>query len=380
MSAVRLAIALVSIVLLGPAARAQSIAAIHERMEQFCADREIAGAVTLVALNERIVHLDAAGHADLASGAPLTTDAMFGVMSMTKPVTAAALMMLVDEGKLAIDDPVEKYIPAFADAKLNSGDPVRGLTIKHLLTHTSGLGGDQSCRDSLEATADELTRRPFDFQPGERWQYGPSLNVVGRLIEIASGQPYEEFLQERIFDALGMSDTTFHLSDEQQSRLVTLYARDASSGELKPAQRWGDVGSAAAVANPSGGLFSTAEDMARFYQALLGQCECIAAPLLSAGAMKQMTEVQTGDLVTGFSTGNGWGLGWCVVRQPEGVTAMLSPGTFGHGGAYGTQGWVDPERKAAFVLMIQRSNLPNADASDIRKEFQRLAVEALDAL
>src|SRR5262245_43211144 len=107
-----------------------------------------------------------------------------------------------------------------------------------------------------------------------------------------------------------------------------------------------------------------------------GEIEVIR--LLSADSVKHMTTVQTGDLVTGFTPGNGWGLGWCVVRKPEGVTGMLSPGTFGHGGAYGTQGWVDPERKAVFVLMIQRSNLPNSDASDIRKEFQRLAVEALD--
>ncbi len=379
MSAVRLAVALFSIVLLCRAACAQSIAAIHQRMEQFCADREIAGAVTLVALNERIIHLDAAGHADLASGAPLTTDAMFGVMSMTKPITATALMILVDEGKLAIDDPVEKYIPAFADAKLKNGDPVRGLTIKHLLTHTSGLGGDQGCRDSLEATAGELARRPFDFQPGERWQYGPSLNVVGRIVEIVSGQAFDEFLAERIFQPLAMNDATFHPSAAQRGRIATLYARD-ESGELKPSPRWLAPDDAAAVPNPSGGLFSTASDMARFYNAILAGGELDGRQILSADAVRQMTSVQTGDLVTGFSPGNGWGFGWCVVRQPEGVTAMLSPGTFGHGGAYGTQGWVDPERKAAFVLMIQRSNLPNADASDIRKEFQRLAVEALDAL
>jgi CubicO group peptidase (beta-lactamase class C family) len=377
MSAVRLGVALLSIVMLNRAAYAQSMAAIHERMEQFCADNEIAGAVTLFAHDGHILHLDAAGHADLTSGSPMTTDSMFGVMSMTKPISATALMILVDEGKVALDDPVEKYIPAFADAKLKNGDPVRGLTVKHVLTHTSGLGGDQGCRESLEATANELARRPFDFQPGERWQYGPSLNVVGRIVEVVSGQSFDEFVATRIFGPLQMNDTTFHPSEAQRPRIATLYARE-ESGELKPSSRWIAPDDAKVVPNPSGGLFSTASDMARFYNAILAGGELDGQRILSADAVRQMTTIQTGDLVTGFTPGNGWGLGWCVIRQPEGVTGMLSAGTFGHGGAYGTQGWVDPVERNVFVLMIQRSNLPNADASDIRKEFQRLAVESLD--
>jgi CubicO group peptidase (beta-lactamase class C family) len=377
MSAVRLGVALLSIVMLNRAAYAQSMAAIHERMEQFCADNEIAGAVTLFAHDGHILHLDAAGHADLTSGSPMTTDSMFGVMSMTKPISATALMILVDEGKVALDDPVEKYIPAFADAKLKNGDPVRGLTVKHVLTHTSGLGGDQGCRESLEATANELARRPFDFQPGERWQYGPSLNVVGRIVEVVSGQSFDEFVATRILGPLQMNDTTFHPSEAQRPRIATLYARE-ESGELKPSSRWIAPDDAKVVPNPSGGLFSTASDMARFYNAILAGGELDGQRILSADAVRQMTTIQTGDLVTGFTPGNGWGLGWCVIRQPEGVTGMLSAGTFGHGGAYGTQGWVDPVERNVFVLMIQRSNLPNADASDIRKEFQRLAVESLD--
>jgi CubicO group peptidase (beta-lactamase class C family) len=378
MSANCLAVALFSIVLLCRAASAQSDAAIHERMEQFCAEREAAGVVTLFAHDGRVVHLDAAGHADVASGAPMTTDAMFGVMSMTKPISATALMILVDEGKLAVEEPVEKYIPAFADAKLKNGDPVRGLTIKHVLTHTSGLGGDQGCRGSLEATVNELAARPFDFQPGERWQYGPSLNVVGRIVEIVSGKSFDEFLAERILRPLQMNDTTFHPSEAQRPRIASLYARE-ESGELKPSSRWIALDDATVVPNPSGGLFSTASDMARFYNAILAGGELDGQRILSADAVRLMTTIQTGELVTGFTPGNGWGFGWCVIRQPEGVTAMLSPGTFGHGGAYGTQGWVDPVQKNVFVLMLQRSNLPNADASNIRKEFQRLAVEAIDS-
>ena len=185
-------------------------------MRKFVDDHQISGAVTLVQQQGQPVYLASVGMADLEHETPMTADTMFGIMSMTKPITATALMMLVDEGKLSVDDPVEKYIPAFADAKTSSGEPVRGLTIRHLLTHTSGLTGDQGCNDSLEATANELAARPFAFQPGEKWEYGPSINVCGRIVEIVSGQPYEEFLRERIFEPLGMNDTTFHPTDEQR--------------------------------------------------------------------------------------------------------------------------------------------------------------------
>jgi CubicO group peptidase (beta-lactamase class C family) len=355
--------------------------AIPARMEQFVDGGAIAGAVTLV---DRIgddfegEHLSAVGKANRETGAPMTADTLFGVMSMTKPITATALMILVEEGKLSLDDPVVKHVPAFAHATTESGETVSGLTVRHLLTHTSGLTGDQGCKGSLEATAAELARRPFEFQPGEKWAYGPSINVVGRIIEIAAGEPYEQFLAERIFKPLQMNETTFHLSDAQRGRVAQLYER-TEAGELKPAVRCNDAGAADAVPNPSGGLFSTAGDLAHFYEMILRGGELDGVRILSADAIREMTTIQTGDLVTGFTPGNGWGLGWCVVREPQGVTGMLSPGTFGHGGAYGTQAWLDPERKAAFVLLIQRSNLPNSDASDIREAFQQAAVDAMNA-
>jgi CubicO group peptidase (beta-lactamase class C family) len=360
-------------------ARAQSdpFAPITRRMAQFFVADEIPGAVTLVSQNGRVVHIGAVGYANLQRRVPLRPDAVFGIMSMTKPITATALMILVDEGKVALDDPVSKYIPAFADAKLKGGAPVENLTIRRLLTHTSGLGDKQDCVDSLEATAAMLAKREFKFQPGTKWEYGPSMNVIGRIIEIASGQPYETFLAERIFQPLGMSDTTFHLTPQLRARLAILYERDKVTGKLKLAKRWQGAGEPGAVPNPSGGLFSTAADVNRFYSMILAGGELDGQRIVSADAVKQMTEIQTGDLVTGFTPGNGWGLGWCVIRKPEGITGMLSPGTFGHGGAYGTQVWVDPVRKAVFVLMTQRSNFPNSDGSDVRKEFQRLAVDAL---
>ena len=182
---------------------------VSERMRQFVEDKVISGAVTLVGHQGKVVHLSAVGLANIDERRPMSADTMFRIMSMTKPITATALMILVDEGKLSIDDPVEKFLPAFAEAKLKDGETVQTLKIRHLLTHTSGLGGDQRRETSLAATADMLAKRPFNFQPGTKWEYGPSLNVVGRIIEVASGQPYEQFLAQRIFEPLGMTNTTF---------------------------------------------------------------------------------------------------------------------------------------------------------------------------
>jgi CubicO group peptidase (beta-lactamase class C family) len=308
----------------------------------------------------------------------MSVDTLFGVMSMTKPVTATALMILVDEGRLSLDDPVAKYIPAFADAKTESGEPVRGLTVRHVLTHTSGLTGEQGCRVSLEATANELAARPFKFQPGEKWEYGPSLNVCGRIIEVVSGQSYDEFLRQRIFEPLGMKNTTFHPTEEQRERVAVLYELSDERKSLVPTERVLSIGEPDCVPNPSGGLFSTAGDMLAFYRMILGGGELQGTRILSADAVHEMTRVQTGDLQTGFTPGNAWGLGWCIVREPQGVTGMLSPGSFGHGGYYGTQGWVDPVKKRIFVLMIQRAGLPNSDASDVRRDFQQLAVESFE--
>jgi CubicO group peptidase (beta-lactamase class C family) len=309
----------------------------------------------------------------------MSVDTIFRIMSMTKPITATAVMILVDEGKLALDDPVEKHLPAFARAKLKSGEPVRGLTIRHLLTHTSGLGGDQTCKESLEATAESLAARPFNFQPGEKWEYGPSLTVCGRIIEVVSGQRYEDFLAERIFAPLEMKDTTFVPTGDQRPRIAVVYALSEDGKTLMPADRLPVDATQETVPNPSGGLLSTAEDMFRFYQMILNGGELDGHRIVSKDAVRAMTSLHTGELPTGFTRGNGWGLGWCIVRQPAGTTAMLSPGTFGHGGYYGTQGWVDPERNTIFVILISRMGLSNSDDSEMRRDFQQLAVDAINA-
>jgi CubicO group peptidase (beta-lactamase class C family) len=338
----------------------------------------ISGAVTLVAREGIIADVTTVGLADLESKREMKPDTMFCIASMTKPITATALMMLVDEGKVSIDDPVSKYIPEFAVIKLEAGEPVPVITLRQLLTHTSGLHGDQRVEGSLEEHMQVLVERGLAFPPGTKWQYSPGLNVCGRVIEVVSGMPYHEFLRKRLFEPLRMDDTTFFPTVPQQRRLAVLYRPGEKQGEIVPAEHWLTDFSEERVANPSGGLISTAEDMAKFYQMILDGGTVGNIAFLSRKSVREMTRIQTDQkIVTGFTPGNGWGLGWCVVREPQGVTGMLSRESCGHGGAFGTQGWIDPERKMIFVLMIQRTKFGNSDGSELRKNFQQAAVDAL---
>jgi len=351
---------------------------IPQRIQEFVDQKQISGAVTLVTDRLRVIHLEAVGLADVESRRPMRPDTMFCIASMTKPITAAAVMILRDEGQLSIDDPVSKYIPAFAELPLRDGKPKQAITLRHCLTHTAGLSGSQQNEGSLQETVEKLAQRPLDFEPGAKWQYSPGLSVCGRVVEVVSGKPFAEFLAERIFRPLKMVDTTFHPSTAQQQRLARLYQPGEGGKSLAPATHWLVDLSPDSSPNPSGGLFSTAADIGRFYQMLLNQGELDGQRIVSAAAVREMTQIQTGDLTTGFTDGNAWGLGCCLVRRPQGVTAMLSPGTFGHGGAFGTQSWADPQRQMIFVLMIQRTGFGNGDASDIRRVFQELAVKAAE--
>lgn len=338
----------------------------------------ISGAVTLVARQGVIADVTTVGLADVETQREMKPGSMFCIASMTKPITATALMMLVDEGKVSIDDPVSKYLPEFAEIKLQSGEAVEPMTLRQVLTHTSGLHGEQRVGGSLEEHMKVLVERGLAFPPGTKWQYSPGLNVCGRIIEVVSGMPYHEFLDERVFRPLGMADTTFFPTGAQQRDLALLYEPGKKEGSLQQSEHWLTNFSEDRVANPSGGLLSTAKDMARFYQMILNGGTVGNVRYVSEQSVRDMTTIQTGkDIVTGFTPGNGWGLGWCVVRDPQDVTGMLSPGTCGHGGAFGTQGWIDPERKMIFVLMIQRTKFGNSDGSDLRKNFQQAAVDAI---
>jgi len=355
--------------------------AVTSAMKECIAKKDVAGVVTLVATRDKIVHCSAVGQADIAAAAPMRPETIGWIASMTKPVTASAILMLQDEGKLSVDDPVAKYIPQLAALKTADGKP-GNLTLRHLLTHTSGMA-EATAEESKDARtlADlipHFAAKPLKFEPGTKWQYCQSaINTLGRIVEVASGQPFQEFLEKRLFGPLGMKDTTFYPTPEQAARIAKAYK--VADGKLEEVAVKGDYDFRRANRYPAanGGLYSTAPDYARFCQMILGQGSLDGKQYLKPESVKLMTTIQTGDLKTGFTEGNGWGLGWCVVRQPQGPTAALSPGTFGHGGAYGTQAWIDPVKQVIYVVMVQRSNFPNADGSELRTVFQARAAEAM---
>ncbi len=365
---------------------------IRPRMQRFVDDHQIAGAVTVVGTSKGIVRLETVGNLRLDPAEPMPKDAIFRIASMTKPITAAGIMILADEGKLKVTDAVEKYLPEFrgqmmiaerGDDRLLLKKPARPITLHDLLTHTSGLAGypqalnlyQKRDRTLAEGTL-AVSQRPLEFEPGSKWSYCNSgIDTLGRIIEVVSGKDYENFLAQRIFIPLRMKDTTFRPSKEQLPRLAGLYG--IKDGKLAPAAN-AIIGPPANMRHPipAGGLYSTGADMARFYRMMLNGGALDGERILTEDSVKAMTRVQTGDLKCGFTPGMSHGLGFAVVREPQGITAMLSPGSFGHGGAYGTQSWADPKRDVFYVLLIQRTGLPNSDASPMRGEFQRLAAEA----
>ncbi len=359
--------------------------AVRQAIEKCIDDREIAGAVTLVAQGDQLLTSQTFGMADLAANRAMDFDSIFWIASMSKPVTAVAVMILAEEGKLSVDAPVSKYIPAFAELKTADGQPAR-ITVKHLLTHTSGLG-EMSNTDARQVTTlaqaiPYYLAQPVAFEPGTKWVYCQSgINTAAQVVEIVSGQLFPDFLNSRIFKPLGMRDTTFYLSVEQAARLAKSYKK-GSNGSLEETPIGFLLGKSPTSRDRypagNGGLFSTAGDYGRFCRMLLAGGTLAGQRILKPETVKQMTTVQFPDIKTGFTPGNGWGLGCCVVREPQGVTAMLAPGSFGHGGAYGTQAWVDPRNHRVYVLMVQRADFPNADASPVRQAFQEAVASVLN--
>ena len=363
-------------------------AALQEQMDR----HEIAGAVTMVVTRDQVRHLETSGFADVAARKPMQADTVFWIASMTKPITAAAVLMLQDEGKLNVHDPVSKYLPEFASLKTPSGKPAN-LTLIQILTHTSGLGeaGGPAAREA-KTLADLVPlwlAAPMQFEPGSRWSYCQSgINAAGRVVEVVSGMSFDAFLDKRLFQPLGMTSTTFYPGASERARQVTAYSKNSTSGSLEAVPPRPEFGPRDRPPQGNGGLYSTAEDYAKFCQMLLGRGTFRGVRYLSEASVNLMATPQTPvTLPTGFFQGDsfgrrglnyGWGLGTCVLETPhDGVAAMLSPGTFGHGGAWGTQAWVDPVQGVAYVLMVQRSNFPNSDASEVRRAFQQAAAKAL---
>jgi CubicO group peptidase (beta-lactamase class C family) len=361
-------------------------------MREMVAKNEIAGAVTVVVTKDKVLHLESTGMADVASKRAMTPDALFWIASMTKPITGTAILMLQDEGKLNAADPVAKYLPEFANLKTPSGKPAN-LTITQILTHTSGLGEAGDGAKNAKTLADLVPlwlAAPMQYEPGAKWKYTQSgINAAARIVEVVSGMSFDAFLQKRLFDPLGMKDTSFYPGDAQRARLATSYAKNKDTGALEavPPREFYE-GTRNRPPQGNGGLYSTAPDYARFCQMLLGGGTRDGVRILSADAVKFLSTPQTPDaMLVGFFQNDtfgqhgmkyGWGLGTSILRTPhEGVAAMLSPGTFGHGGAWGTQAWCDAVRGVAYVMMVQRANFPNSDASEVRRAFQQAAADAL---
>ena len=273
-------------------------------MARAVANQDISGAVTVVATRDKVVHCDATGLADIARREPMQPDTLFWVASMTKPVTAVALLMLQDEGKLKVSDPVAQFIPEFANLRTPSGQPAN-LTIAQLMTHTSGLGEANRAASSQAHTLADLIpiflAAPMQFEPGTQWRYTQSgINTAARIVEIAGGMPFDVFVQERIFDPLGMKNTTFYPTRKPSVHLVTAYSKNKSSGALEAVPPGGTIGVEGHPPLGNGGLFSTGPDYARFCRMLLAAGSFEGKKYLSPEAFHLLTSVQTGEMPTGF--------------------------------------------------------------------------------
>ena len=355
MKSIRLAVVVALSAAVSASAPDPTLPGIGTAMQEMIGKNEIAGAVTVVVSKDKVLHLETTGFADVAAKRPISPDTLFWIASMTKPVTGVAVLMLQDEGKLTVGDPVAKHLPEFAALKTPSGKPAN-LTIAQILTHTSGLGEASGPAAQQAKTLADLVplwlAAPMQYEPGERWKYTQSgINAGARIVEVVSGMTFDAFVQKRIFDPLGMTSTTFYPSDEQRARLATAYAKNKETGALEAVAPRRDFGPRDRPPQGNGGLYSTAGDYARFCRMLLNGGTLDGRRYLSAAAMRLLATPQTGDLPTGFfqvdTYGNrganyGWGITTSILRTPhDGVAAMLSPGTYGHGGAWGTQAWIE---------------------------------------
>jgi CubicO group peptidase (beta-lactamase class C family) len=325
-------------------------------------------------MKSKTMTLEAVGYSDVDAGRKMHTDAIFWIASMTKPMTAACLMMLVDQGKVKLDDPVEKYLPEFKDlwvpAEKDSDHmvlrrPLRQVTVRQLLTHTSGLHFSSPVEQptfdmaNLREAVLSYPMMPLDFEPGTQYRYSNAgINTVGRIVEVLSGMRYEEFMQQRLLEPLGMVDTTFVLNSEQVQRVAKSYrpSKDGKSLEEIPiSQLHYPLDDPARHGFPAGGLFSTASDVAAFGQMLLNKGIFRGHRFLSEQSVDVMTSVQTGDIKVDPNGGSGYGLGLSIVKQSGGGPGDLSVGSYGHGGAYSTLLQIDPQRRLVMVLMVQHA-------------------------
>jgi len=368
-----------------------------------------AGVAVLVARNGRIVYHKAYGQDDMKAGTPLKRDAIFRIASQTKAITSIGLMMLFEEGKFLLDDPVSNYIPVFKNMtvldKYNEKDTTyttvparRPITIRQLLTHTSGISypgigakeavaiyaknqipsGIGTPGGTLEDAMDRLAALPLLHQPGDRWSYGLSVDVVGRLIEVLSGQSLDVFLRARVFDPLGMNDTYFYLPAKLQNRLTRVYTEDANKAiQRLPAQ--GGISEnypkqAGTYFSGGAGLSSTMLDYAIFLQMMLNGGEYNGKRILSPTTVRLITTNQIGDLNQGI---NKFGLGFAITSEKSAARLPVSQGSYDWGGFFGTTYWVDPIE--GVVALIYTQKVPNS-YGDLTDKFKVLVYQAITEL
>lgn len=356
---------------------AETPSPIASTLQPFVDHNVLAGAVTLVADKDKVLDVSTVGWADIAAKKPMTKDAMFWIASMSKPITATAFMMLVDEGKVSLDDPVEKYLPEFKGQMVIAvkdaehvllKKPKHPITVRNVLSHTSGL----SFRSAVETpTLDMLPLRvavlsyaaaPLEFEPDTKYQYANAgINTAARIIEVISGMSYEDFMQQRLFTPLGMVDTTFWPSEEQEKRIASSYKPNQDKTDLEAipvGQLHYPLHDHIRQPMPAGGLYSTAADVAKFCQMLLNGGQLNGKRYISEVALKQLQTKQTGEGLNAYSLG-----------------FQLNGTSFGHGGAYATNMSIDPAKGIAMIFMVQHSGWRTDEGKKILPAFQKTAAD-----
>ena len=371
---------------------ADGLNALTRTMRDLVDDGKLAGVTTLVARHGRVVQFDAYGVRDLDSRAPVEKDTIFRIASMTKPIVGVAMMMLWEEGKWALDDPVSKHIPQFANLKVATpaGEvpQTRPMTMRQLMSHTAGFDASAGYADdnlragNLQDMIDKLARLPLAFQPGKEWRYGPSVDIQGYVVEKLSGQTLDVFLKQRIFEPLRMTDTGFWVDRSKAGRATKVFTYNEGKTLITaPNQVRGDLTEKPAFLSGSGGLNSTTEDYFRFSQMLLDGGQANGRRLLKASTVELMYKnvLEPGVTIGRTSAGLGFGMDFAIVLDPKAADTPEGKNTYYWGGAFGTWFWIDPTNDVIVVGMIQNTNgsQANSGTPQVRPLSRRLVYQAL---
>ena len=390
---------------------AERLQRINQVIQRAIDANEISGAVTIVSRRGHVAHFEAQGLMYIEARTPMRKDTIFPIASMSKPITGVAVLMLIEEGKVRLRDPVSRYIPEFRDTQVAIRKPAsrgpgarsrgqaaaapeiytvpahREITVRDLMTHTSGLGSggaaaSETARIAPRRSSDNLANyiptlgaAPLDFQPGTQWAYSglAGIDTLGRIVEVASGLTFDEFLRQRIFEPLGMKDTAFFPTKDRMPRVVTLYNRTPNGLARREVPGWVDT---TTLFSGGGGLWSTAEDYLQFAQMLVNGGALGGTRLLGLRTVDLMAANHVGDLfanagATGGRAGMGFGLTVDVVLDAVKARQHRSTGSFGWGGAFGTNFWVDRAEEMTGVLMVQ------TPGGSLRADFQNAVMQAI---